>query len=354
MRAWVVRAPGAPEVLRLEARPEPVPRPGEVLIEIAAFGLNRAEAVTRAGGSGDAVRFPRVLGLECVGTVREAPGTPFEAGQPVAAVMGGLGRDRDGSYAERTVAPATGVIGLDTALAWPRLAALPESFLTAWGCLHEGLRIAQVARPRVVVRPGASALGRAITQIVNARGGRVIGITRSPDKVERLLAGGMHDVVVGTGAVAGEIRRRWPDGATGIVDTVTSAVTIADDLAMRARGGRLCIAGSLAASTPGERGAGARAALALARPSVTRYSSESITAATHADALRAIVRLVEAGVYDDGLDAVLPFTALVDAHRTIDTNGFAGKAVVEVSAGAPPARAPGASPHRPPGTHRPR
>ena len=63
-RAAVVHAPGPPDVLQVEERPRPEPRPGWVLVRVRAFGLNRAELVTRAGGSGDAVRFMRVLGME--------------------------------------------------------------------------------------------------------------------------------------------------------------------------------------------------------------------------------------------------------------------------------------------------
>ena len=80
--------PGGPEVLRVEERPVPEPRPGWVLVRVRAFGLNRSELVTRRGGSGDAVRFPRVLGIECVGEVVEAPDADLRGGHLV------VGRDR--------------------------------------------------------------------------------------------------------------------------------------------------------------------------------------------------------------------------------------------------------------------
>ena len=99
MRAVVISRAGGPEVLELMDRPIPEAVEGEVLIRIRAFGLNRAELFTRQGDSGDAVRWPRIIGIECVGEVVDAPGTPFEAGQRVAAMMGGMGRAFDGSYA---------------------------------------------------------------------------------------------------------------------------------------------------------------------------------------------------------------------------------------------------------------
>lgn len=330
MLAWVVARPGGPDALELVERPDPVAGPGQVAIDVRAFGLNRAEAVTRAGGSGDAVRFPRVLGIECVGSVIEAPGGSLRPGQTVAAVMGGMGRDFDGSYATQTVVPASQVIPLDTSLSWTELAAVPETFLTAWGCLSDALHIERDELPRVVVRPGASALGRAVNQITKAVGGSVIGITRSASKADRLREAGMDHVIVGDGAVADAVRSIWPDGATGVMDTVTSSATVADDLAMRARGGRLCIAGSLAASSGDEEGPGPRVAMALARPSVRRYSSEELNAADHGDRLRHIVSAVENGTYDAGVEAVIAFDDLPAAHASIDANERCGKLVVEV------------------------
>ncbi len=124
MRAWVIDSPGGPEVLRLRQVPDPEPVEGSVRIDVEAFGLNRAEAVTRAGGSDEAVRFPRVIGVECVGRVAEAPGTDLVAGQTVAAAMGGMGRAYDGSYAEhvprRWPGGATAVVDTVASARWSR------------------------------------------------------------------------------------------------------------------------------------------------------------------------------------------------------------------------------------------
>ncbi|MEO1061996.1 MAG: zinc-binding dehydrogenase [Actinomycetota bacterium] len=325
MRAWVVRRPGGPEVLELEEVPDPVAGPGWVHLAVESFGLNRAEAVTRAGGSGDAVMFPRILGIECVGTVLGAPGGEVAVGSRVAAVMGGMGRAFDGSYAEQAVVPAAQVMPVSSALTPEELGAIPETFLTAWGCLHEALEVRPGAR--VVVRPGASALGRAVTQIVTDLGGDVIGVTRSAHKADVLRASGMREVIVSDGDVAPRVRELWPDGATGVIDTVTSSATIRDDLAMRARGGRVCIAGSLAASS-GDGGPGRSVAAALVRPSVRRYSSEQLAAATHSAALAAIVERVESGRYDPGIDRVIGFDEVADAHAAIDASRYCGKVVV--------------------------
>ena len=118
MRAVVVSRPGGPEVLELVERPIPEPTPGEVTIRVRAFGLNRAELFTRQGDSGSAVPFPRIIGIECVGEVVAAPGTDLHPGQTVAAMMGGMGRRFDGSYAEYTRIPRPSVFPLETSLDW--------------------------------------------------------------------------------------------------------------------------------------------------------------------------------------------------------------------------------------------
>ena len=91
MKAAVMYAPGGPGVFKIEERPIPTPQAGQVLIRVRAFGLNRSELFTRRGFS-PSVKFPRILGIEAVGEVEEAPGGEFRKGDKVASVMGGMGR----------------------------------------------------------------------------------------------------------------------------------------------------------------------------------------------------------------------------------------------------------------------
>src|ERR1700761_7018477 len=95
MKAVVMYEPGGPEVLKVESRPIPVPKRGEVLIRVKAFGLNRSELFTRQGLSPN-VKFPRILGIEAVGQVELAPGSEFAKDDIVATAMGGMGRTFDG------------------------------------------------------------------------------------------------------------------------------------------------------------------------------------------------------------------------------------------------------------------
>jgi NADPH:quinone reductase-like Zn-dependent oxidoreductase len=136
MKAVVIRKPGAPEVLVVEERPIPQPGPGNVLIRVKAFGLNRSELYTRQGHSPD-VKFPRILGIEAVGIVERAPGGEFKTGQTVATAMGGMGRQFDGGYAEYTCVPVNQVQAINTNLNWQTFGALPEMIQTAWGSLNK-------------------------------------------------------------------------------------------------------------------------------------------------------------------------------------------------------------------------
>src|SRR5882724_10831891 len=139
MRAIVIQNYGGPEQLVLRDLPDPAPAPGQVVIDIKAFGLNHAEIYFRSGAWGEVAK---VSGIECVGTVKADPDGRFASGEKVAALMGGMGRTIDGSYAEMTRVPADHVVPLRSALPWEELAALPESYATAWTCLHRNLALA--------------------------------------------------------------------------------------------------------------------------------------------------------------------------------------------------------------------
>src|SRR3977135_2138623 len=96
VKAIVITAPGGPEVLAVTELPDPVPAAGEVLIRVRAFGLNHADAYMRSGAWGQVAQVP---GIECAGTVAADPGGALAVGTPVVAILGGMGRTRNGSYA---------------------------------------------------------------------------------------------------------------------------------------------------------------------------------------------------------------------------------------------------------------
>src|ERR1700759_12642 len=138
MRAIVMSHHGGPEVLETRELPDPVPGPGDVLIRVRAFGLNHADTYMRSGVWSFGIP---VLGIECVGVVEEDPSGRLEPGATVVALVGGLARDRNGSYAELVTVPATNVVAEHTELSGAALAAIPEVYATAWTALHGNLAI---------------------------------------------------------------------------------------------------------------------------------------------------------------------------------------------------------------------
>src|SRR5215204_1168170 len=188
MRAVVLDAPGPPEALRIRELAVPEPRPGWVLIQVKAFGLNRSELHTRLGLA-EGVTFPRVLGIEATGVVAAAPGGEFAVGQQVVTMMGGMGRTFDGGYAEYTCVPASQVIPFQSELDWATLGAVPEMFQTASGSLTIGLDMQP--GQSLLIRGGTSSFGMAAAVLAKDRGLTVLSTTRRPDRSAALTAIGV-------------------------------------------------------------------------------------------------------------------------------------------------------------------
>lgn len=324
MRAIVVSRAGGPEVLELrDDWPRPQPEPGRVLIRVKAFGLNRGELFTRLGHS-PSVRFPRVLGIECAGVVEAAPETPFAPGQAVVATTGGMGRDRDGSYAELVSAPADRVHAVGTGLGWPRLAAVPEAFHTAWGALVPALGLS--AGETLLIRGGSSAVGLVAADYARVAGATVLATTRNPAKAERMRAFGAARVVVGGDEIAPAVREIAPGGVDRMLDLVGTRV-LADSFACVRRGGTLCMAGILGGEwtlrefSPGE-----------AIPSTTKLTYFSSTATPMApEALGAYLAGLEAGRYRDPLERTFRFEQIRDAHAFMEADRACGKIVMTLA-----------------------
>src|SRR5258705_5147604 len=165
MRAIVIEKFGGPDSLVYTELPEPEPEPGYVVIKIKAFGLNHAEMHMRRGEWAEAAK---VSGIECVGLVKACPGGEFPVGAKVAALMGGLGRTINGSYAEYTRARVSNVACIESELPWAELAAIPETYATAWTCLFRNLEITK--GQNLVIRGGGSSFGRAAINMAGKPG----------------------------------------------------------------------------------------------------------------------------------------------------------------------------------------
>ena len=325
MRVIVVEKPGNPEVLRYRELPRPLPRSGWALIEVKAFGLNRSEMFTRQGHSGGAVKFPRVLGIECVGEVVAAPDTDLPVGQKVAAVMGGLGREYDGSYAEYTLAPRGSVIPLDVDLPWEKLAAIPEAFLTAWGSLSEAMDVR--AGQTLLIRGGTASVGMAAITIAKDMGMRVIATTRSEAKREVLFENGADHVILDRGQIAEDVRKLFPEGVQAVLELVGTA-TLADSLRAIAPKGIVCNTGILGNAWVLDKFE--PMAVIPSTVKLTTYLSETVSAANATEALRRITERAAAGKYGINVDRFFRFEEIVEAHQYMESNKARGKLVVTV------------------------
>jgi len=241
MRAVILDAPGPPEALQIRDLPVPEPRPGWVLIEVRAFGLNRSELHTRLGLA-QGVTFPRVLGIEAAGVVAAAPGGEFEPGRQVAAMMGGMGRTIDGGYAEYTCVPASSVIAFDSELDWATLGAIPEMLQTAYGSLTVGLDAR--AGQTLLIRGGTSSIGMATAVLAKDRGLTVLSTTRRPDRTAALEAVGVDHALVDDGDVAAQVRAILPDGVDLALELVGTP-TLPDTLRATRVHGVVCFTGML-------------------------------------------------------------------------------------------------------------
>jgi NADPH:quinone reductase len=242
MRAIVLEKFGGLDSLVIKEIPEPEPKAGHVVIQVKAFGINHAEIHMRRGEWAEAAP---VSGIECVGLVKSCPGGEFPVGAKVAALMGGLGRTINGSYAEYTRAPVSNVALIEADLPWAELAAIPETYATAWTCLFRNLEIEK--GQLLVIRGATSSFGQAALKMAVNAGARVIATSRNRDRFAMLEK---------LGAERCEVERRdlskvIPEARMidAVLDLVGNTVML-DSLAMLRRGGRSCLAGWLGGLDP--------------------------------------------------------------------------------------------------------
>ena len=326
MRAIVVTEHGGPEVLRIQELPDPVANPGEILVRVKAFGLNHADTYMRSGVWPFGIP---ILGIEAAGTVADDQSGQLERGQPVVAIVGGMARTRNGSYAELVTVPAANVIPIRTALSWTELAAIPEVYATAWTALHSNLALQ--SGQSVLIRGATSTVGRAAVNIARDLGAHAIATTRNPGRERQLRELGAHEVLIDDGELAAKVRARHPDGVDTVLELVGNSVLRDSLKAVRPTGG-VCLVGFLGGLEP----------IADFDPLVDLPSGVRLT--TFASAfvlgdeyfpttdvpLQEIVDKASRGVFQAKPARVFKFDQIVDAHRLMEAGRADGKLVVEI------------------------
>ena len=195
MRAIVINGCCKAEDLQVSEVPVPKVRPGWVLLKIHAAGLNHSEALLRMfEADNDYINTPVVPGIECVGEVADASDTDLHVGDKVIALMGGMGRSFNGSYAEYALLPVKNVFKVDTDLDWLSLAAVPETYFTAYGSLVECLLLN--SRDTLLVRGATSTVGQAAVQLAKAIGATVVAAARRESSFEKLKAIGADYCII--------------------------------------------------------------------------------------------------------------------------------------------------------------
>jgi len=220
----------------LSEAPIPEARPGWVLVKVKAFGLNHSEKLLRLNEvRADYIQKPIIPGIECVGKIVDPSDSGLTVGQKVVALMGGMGRSFNGSYAEYALLPRRIVFAVDSELPWEALGAVPETYFTAWGSLFECLQLS--ANDALLIRGSTCALGYAAIQIAKAMGCKVIATTHRTDKLP--LIAEADEAVLDDGKLTGKIR-----GATKALDLIGPR-NLKDTLTAVEKGGIVCQTGLL-------------------------------------------------------------------------------------------------------------
>jgi putative PIG3 family NAD(P)H quinone oxidoreductase len=320
MHAVVITEPGEPEVLRWLEVPDPVPGPGEVVIDVAASGVNRADLMQRQGLYPPPAGAPPYPGLECAGRIRSAGDgvTDWRPGDEVCALLAG------GGYAEQVVVPAGQVLPLPPKVSVTTAASFPETACTVYSNVFQ--TAALQAGETLLVHGGSSGIGTMAIQLGKAFGARVACTAGSAEKLARCrelgadiainyreedFVAALHDATGGAGA--------------DVILDIMGASYLARNLAALATDGRLAIIG---------RQGGSRAEIDLGVLQGKRASVHATTLrarpAGQKAAVVAAVRehvwpLIGTGQVQPVIDRELPMSQAPAAHRAMAASEHIGK-----------------------------
>ncbi len=331
MRAIEIGSFGAPEVLRLVERPRPVPGRGEVLIRVAASGVNRPDIFQRQGRYAPPPGASDIPGLEVAGVVEDgdmSSDNPFgiAIGDPVCALLAG------GGYAELAVAPLAQCLPVPKDLSLVEAAALPETFFTVWSNVFDraGLgRGAQGKEETLLVQGGSSGIGVTAIQFARALGHRVFATAGSDEKCRACAALGAEAAInYRTQDFVEIVKQRTQGRGVDVILDMVAGDYVPRELDALAEDGRLVVIATLGgAKGQVDFGAVMRRRLILTgstlRPRPVAFKAE-IARALH----RTIWPLVESGRIRPVVHSVFPASEAARAHELMESSAHIGKIVL--------------------------
>jgi putative PIG3 family NAD(P)H quinone oxidoreductase len=319
MHAITIEQPGEPGVLLWAEVPDPTPGAGEVVVEVTAAGVNRADLMQRQGHYPPPAGVPPYPGLECSGVITEVgPGvTGHHVGERVCALLAGAG------YAERVAVPEGQLLPIPHGMSLREAAALPEVACTVWSNVVDIARLRQ--GDTLLVHGGGGGIGTFAIQLGKALGATVIATARE-SKHAQLLALGADLAIDYTSTDFVAATRDFTEGrgATVILDIV-GAKYLDRNVAALAHDGRIAIIGMQG----GRRGELDLGALMSKRGSVSATTLRARPVADKARIVRGVRErvwpLVDAGTIRPIIDRAIPMRDAAAAHRLMESSDHVGK-----------------------------
>lgn len=319
MRAVVLDGPTAGKDVGLSEVGIPEVRPGWVLVRVRAFGMNHSEQILREFEiENDYIQKPIVPGIECVGEIADPSDSGLAAGQKVVALMGGMGRSFNGSYAEYALLPLHHVFPVESDLSWEEMGAIPETYFTAWGSLFQCLRTTE--KDKLLIRGATCALGYASIQLAKALGCTVVGTTHRESKMRLLARAGADETVLDDGSLRGRV-----DGVTKALELI-GIKTLKDTMMSVEQGAIVCNTGVLGKVYEWNRFDPIKDI-----PNgvcLTGFYSNFPTR----DTMQAIFRFMDENELKPLIGAVYDFNDIREACVALDSGSVNGKIVVKISA----------------------
>jgi putative PIG3 family NAD(P)H quinone oxidoreductase len=325
MRAVVITSPGGPEVLQVQEVPDPVAGPGEVVIDIAACALNRADLLQRQGLYPPPAGASPYLGMECSGRIAElGPDvTGWSIGDEVCALLAG------GGYAEKVAVPVTQLLTIPAGVSLVDAAALPEVTCTVWSMVFDAGRL--MPGETILVHGGSSGIGTMTIQLAHRFGARVAITASTERKREFCRELGAELAIDYKNEDFVEAVHGWTDGAgVDVIFDNMGASYLSRNVSALAMGGRLVVIG-MQGGMKAELNLGhllaKRAALMAAS---LRGRSQEEKATIVASVQAAVWPAIEAGDVRPIIDRILTLDDAVEAHRLLDSSVHIGKVLLQV------------------------